>query len=75
MPYNEAMKNDAVIRGLPTYDVYRYQRTFYDRQSDLFENLEKAYAREVRLDADWRAANQGAIAAAREEFSACGLPE
>lgn len=75
MPYNEAMKNDAVIRGLPTYDVYRYQRTFYDRQSDLFEKLEKAYAREIRLDAAWRAANQGAIAAARQEFSACGLPE
>ena len=75
MSYSEAMKNDAVIRGLPTYDVYRYQRTFYDRQSDLFSNFEKAYAREVRKDADWRAANQGAIDAAREEFSACGLPE
>jgi hypothetical protein len=75
MPYNEAMKNDAVLRGLPTYDVYRYQRTFYDRQSDLFSNFEKAYAREIELDAAWRADHQGAIDAAREEFSACGLPE
>lgn len=75
MPYSEAMKNDAVIRGLPTYDVYRYQRTFYDRQSDLFSNFEKAYAREVRNDTAWRAANQGIIDIARDEFSACGLPE
>lgn len=75
MPYSEAMKNDATIRGLPAYDVYRYQRTFYDSQSDLFSNLEKVYEREVKKDAAWRAANQGAIDAAREEFSACGLPE
>jgi hypothetical protein len=75
MPYSEAMKNDAVIRALPTYDVYRYQRTFYDDQNGLFEKLEKAYAREVRLDAAWRADNEAAIAAARDEFSACGLPE
>ncbi len=75
MPYNEAMRNDAVLRGLPTYDVYRYQRTFYDRQSDLFSNFEKAYSRELKLDAAWRGEHQGAIDAAREEFSDCGLPE
>ena len=75
MPYSEAMKNDAIVRGLPTYDVYRYQRTFYDRQSDIFGLVEKAYAREVRQDAAWREANKGLIDAAREEFSACGLPE
>jgi hypothetical protein len=69
------MKNDATLRGLPTYDVYRYQRTFYDSQSDLFSNLEKVYTREVKQDADWRAGHQGAIDAARDEFSACGLPE
>jgi len=75
MPVSEAMKNDARLRGMPTYDVYRFQRTFYDRQSDIFELLEKAYAREIRLDAAWRAEHQGAIDGAREEFSACGLPE
>lgn len=75
MPYSEAMKNDALVRGLPTYDVYRYERTFYDRQSDIFGLVEKIYAREVRQDAAWREANKGLIDAAREEFSACGLPE
>ncbi len=75
MPFSEAMKNDATLRGLPVYDVYRYQRTFYDSQSDLFSTLQKVYEREIKKDADWRAGHQGAIDAAREEFSACGLPE
>ena len=75
MPVSEAMKNDARLRGMPTYDVYRFQRSFYDRQSDIFGLLEKAYAREVRQDAAWRAEHQSDIDSARDEFSACGLPE
>jgi len=74
MPISEAMKKDAMIRAMPTYEVYRYQRTFYDRQSDIFRRFEKAYAREVAADEAWRAAHQGDLDRAREEFSACGLP-
>ncbi len=71
---SEAMGNDARTRGLPIYEVYRYQRTFYDRQSDIFRVFKKAYAREIEEDADWRQARQDVINSAREEFSACNLP-
>ena len=74
MPMSEAMRNDARLRALPTYEVYRYQRTFYDRQSDIFRRFEKLYAREIAADAAWRAAHQADLDRAREEFSACGLP-
>jgi len=70
---NEAMKNDAVVRAMPVYEVYRYQRTFYDKQTDVFSGFEKAYAAEVKRDALWRAGHARDIDAAREEFSGCGL--
>lgn len=74
MPVSEAMKNDAMIRALPTYEIYRYQRTFYDRQSDIFRRFEKTYAREIAADTAWRAGHQGDLDRARAEFSACDLP-
>ncbi len=73
MPMSEAMKNDAVLRSLPTYTVYRYQRTFYDTQSDIFTRFGEIYAGEIRKDASWRAAHQADIDRAREEFSNCNL--
>lgn len=73
MPVSAAMKNDAVLRAMPTYEVYRYQRTFYDKQSDSFSRFGKAYTAEVRKDAAWRAAHREDLDRAREEFSACNL--
>jgi len=73
MPMSEAMKNDAVLRSLATYEVYRFQRTFYDKQNDSFTSFGKLYASELRKDASWRAAHQPDIDRAREEFSACNL--
>ena len=70
----EAMRNDARTRSLPMYEVYRFQRTFYDRQSEIFKVFEKAYAREIKEDAAWRRDRQEDIDRAREEFSACNLP-
>jgi hypothetical protein len=72
---SQAMKNDAVVRGLPDYEVYRYQRTFYDRQSDIVGRFEKIRAGELREDADWRQARQAALDRTREEFSDCRLAE
>jgi hypothetical protein len=71
----EAMKNDANIRALPISETYRFQRTFYDKQSDIFLRFEKAYRETLQDDDAWRAANAGAVQRAREEFSACNLPE
>lgn len=74
MQINEAMKKDARLRALPTYEVYRYQRTFYDKQTEIFRNFEKAYARGISEDEAWRAASKEDLDRARQEFSACGLP-
>jgi len=74
MPMSEVMRNDSRLRAMPSYEVYRYQRTFYDRQSDIFRRFEKLYAAEIAADAAWRAAHQADLDRAREEFSYCGLP-
>jgi hypothetical protein len=74
MPMSEAMRKDARLRALPSYEVYRYQRTFYDKQTDIFRRFEKAYAGETAADEAWRASHKDDLDRAREEFSACGLP-
>ena len=75
MTAGEAMKNDAAIRSMPMYEIYRYQRSFYDKQSDIFGRIEKLYRDELKEDENWRKANQLVIEKAQKEFSACGLPE
>jgi hypothetical protein len=75
MTMAEAMKNDATLRGLPTYEVYRYQRTFYDRQSDIFARISAIHDRDVRNEEEWRKEKAAEIDQEREEFSACALPE
>ncbi len=74
MTMNEAMKRDANVRALPVYEVYRFQRSFYDRQSGIFDRIAKLYSKEVRADAAWRASHKAAIDRARAEFSDCNLP-
>jgi hypothetical protein len=73
IPVSEAMKHDAELRALPTYEVYRFQRTFYDKQNDSFTNFGKYYSSEIRRDASWRASHKDDLDRAREEFSACNL--
>ncbi len=74
MTMSQAMKNDARVRALPSYEVYRYQRTFYDQQSDVVDKLEKARASELRRDSAWREARAAELEQIREEFSDCELP-
>jgi hypothetical protein len=74
IPVSEAMKNDAQVRALPTYEVYRFQRTFYDKQTDIFARFLKLYSEETGHDAAWRAAHAEELGLARTEFSACNLP-
>lgn len=69
----EANRNDADLRAMPTYEVYRYQRSFYDKQEDIFLRFAKLFGEEVSRDAAWRASAPG-LDEAREEFSRCGLP-
>ena len=73
MTMSEAMKNDARVRAMPSYETYRFQRTFYDDQRDIFSSFEKIYKREVAEDEAWRRAHKEEIDRARAEFSDCGL--
>ncbi|HAU90204.1 MAG TPA: hypothetical protein DCW72_08305 [Elusimicrobia bacterium] len=73
MTSSEAMKRDAAVRALPTYEVYRFQRTFYDDQNEVFKRFARLYAAEVARDAAWRAAHQAEIDRARTEFSDCDM--
>lgn len=75
MTINMAMKRDADLRALPQYDIYRYQRTFYEKQSDVFIKLEKLYQNSLKEDAAWRNSFQADLYRAREDFSACNLPD
>jgi hypothetical protein len=73
MPASEAMKRDAAVRALPTYEVYRFQRTFYDDQNEIFKRFARLYAAEVARDGAWRGAHQAEIDRARTEFSDCNM--
>jgi hypothetical protein len=75
MTITMAMKRDADLRALPRYEIYRYQRTFYDKQSAVFGKLEKLYQNALKEDASWRNSFQTDLYKAREEFSACNLPD
>ncbi|OGS11738.1 MAG: hypothetical protein A2285_01920 [Elusimicrobia bacterium RIFOXYA12_FULL_57_11] len=72
---SEAMKNDARSRAMPTYETYRFQRTFYDYQSAVFSNFTEIYYRELKEDQAWRQAHKADIDRARAEFSDCNMPE
>lgn len=73
IPMSTAMRNDATLRAMPTYEIYRYQRSFYDKQSDIFTRFAALYSSEIRQDAVWRESRREEIDLAREEFSDCGL--
>ncbi len=72
---SEAVKNDADIRSLPTYELYRQQRALYDTQTDIFTRIERLYRSAIKDDEAWRQSSQTLIEGAREEFSDCDLPE
>ncbi|HNW43495.1 MAG TPA: hypothetical protein PKI19_03260 [Elusimicrobiales bacterium] len=73
MTMSEAMKNDATVRAMPSYETYRFQRTFYDDQYTIFSNFEKTFRREIKLDESWRQFHKEEIDRARAEFSDCNL--
>ncbi|MCG2726967.1 MAG: hypothetical protein L6420_12090 [Elusimicrobia bacterium] len=70
---SEAMQNDSRNRGLNTYDIYRYQRAFYDDSSKTISNFEKIYRQEIKKDANWRERNADILERAGLEFSQCNL--
>ncbi|MFA6434812.1 MAG: hypothetical protein WCW52_08965 [Elusimicrobiales bacterium] len=75
MSAGEAMKNDAQVRAMPTDELNRYQRIFYDKQNGIVARIEQLYREALKNDAAWRLANQRAIDQAREEFSACNMSD
>ncbi len=71
----EAVKNDAEIRALPTYELYRKQRELYDIQTTAFDRLTRFCRSAMKEDAAWRKSNQSLIDAARKDLSDCDLPQ
>ena len=71
---NEAAKNEAELRALPTYELYRQQRRLYEAQTRTFRTLERLYRASIRNDKSWRELNGRLIGAARTHFSACAAP-
>jgi hypothetical protein len=72
---NEAMKNEAAIKTMPTYELYRYQRMIYDKQNGVFARIDDLYNGALKEDEYWRSTNLAAIENAREEFAECNLPQ
>jgi len=70
-----AMKNDATLRGLPAIDIYRYQRTFYDRQNDIFEKMTGLRKDDLKKEAAWRKARAAELDQEKGEFSSCTMPQ
>lgn len=73
MTMPEAMKNDARIRALPSYETFRYQRTFYDTQAVIFTDFDKAIKRELAEDESWRAAHKEELEKTRADFVECNM--
>ncbi len=71
MTMSQVMKKDAMVRGLPTYDLYRYQRTFYDVHHEILKSFKKAYSREIKKDQQWREKNAQLIEKTLMEFASC----
>jgi hypothetical protein len=72
---SDAIKNDAALRTMPAYELYRYQRALYDSQADIFTRMDKLYRSAIKDDEAWRQSGQALIDGARKEFSDCNLPE
>lgn len=71
MTMTEAMNRDAAVRGLPTYDLYRYQRTFYETNYEIISSLSRAIESEIARDRRWREKNGPLLERVMMEFPSC----
>lgn len=72
---SNAIKNDARIRAFPTYELYRYQRSFYESNKEKFSKIKKTREMAQREEENWFSSHQDVIQRARMEFSNCNLPD
>lgn len=71
----EAMRNDARFRGMPLYEINRFQRMFYDTERVKVSRAMNLYRDMKEDDSDWREKNAEKITLAREAFATCGMPD
>lgn len=71
MTQAEAMKNDAMLRSKPLYEIYRDQRNFYDTSMEKIKKFEEYYKKEINYDTNWRKIHESDIENAKNEFSFC----
>lgn len=72
---SDAIKNNAIIKALPTYEIYRFQRSFYDSSMEKFSKIKKAQEIALKEEENWFNSHQEIIQRARNEFSNCNLPD
>lgn len=65
----DAIKNEARIKALPRYDIYRFQREFYEIQTDVLAKIQKTYMEELEKDRKWRLARQSDVERLQLDFS------
>ena len=70
---SDAMRNDARFRGMPLYEISRFQRMFYDTETEKMSRADRLYRRLLEEDSRWREAHAEDIVRAREAFAACGM--
>lgn len=72
---SDVMKNSAIIRALPTYEIYRFQREFYESNLKKLSKIKKTHEMTLREEKKWFNSHQDVIKRARNEFSDCNLPD
>jgi len=70
---SDAMRNDARFRGMPLYEISRFQRMFYDTETEKMSRADRLYRRLLEEDSRWREDHAEDIVHAREAFAACGM--
>jgi hypothetical protein len=72
---SDAMRNDARFRGMPLYEISRFQRMFYDTETEKMSRADRLYRRLLAEDSGWRETRAEDIERARDAFAACGMSD
>lgn len=72
---SQAAENSAKLRALPSYELTRYERTFYDDKTANFRAFNLMYKKELAIDAAFRRSNEAAIYELATDFAECDLEQ
>ncbi|MBP5286616.1 MAG: hypothetical protein J6Z08_01805 [Elusimicrobiales bacterium] len=72
---SQAAENSAKLRALPSYELTRYERTFYDDKKANFRAFNEMYAAEIASDSSFRRANAERIFLMATDFAECDIEQ